>query len=89
MLAALEDFELCIPSTHAVGRTTEDLGQAANHDIRIFQNLYVHEIPNRLINHHKEVVLVRKLTNPWKVGRSKERVGREFSKEGERSRTRL
>jgi len=63
-----EKISRCIPATHSIGTTAEDLGQTANSDIGIWKSLDIYEVPDRVIDDQQKVVFVRQGAETRNIG---------------------
>lgn len=54
-----EEISKCIPATHCIGTTAENLGQTANSDIGIWKSLDIYKVPDRVIDDQQKVIFVR------------------------------
>lgn len=73
------------PSAHDVTIPTEHLSQTTDHDIRKWQDMYVEEIADGLVDHYGEIVGIGEFSDSLEVGGYEEGVSGKFAEEGKNS----
>ena len=72
------------PSAHDITFTTKHLGQTADHDIGMRQDVHVQKIANGFVDDHDKVVLVGKMADPAQIGGLQEGIAWKFAKQSGR-----